>query len=78
MLYDPTIHESVAGIIASRIKDKFYRPTLVITNAENGCKGSGRSVEEYDLFNGMNEFRELFTKFGGHAWQSVFRCRRKI
>ena len=67
VLYDPTIHESVAGIIASRIKDKFYRPTLVITNAENGCKGSGRSVEEYDLFNGMNEFRELFTKFGGHA-----------
>ncbi len=66
VLYDPDIHESVAGIIASRIKEKFYRPTLVITNSENGCKGSGRSVEEYDLHKGLSKAGELFTKFGGH------------
>ena len=72
VLYDPDIHESVAGIIASRVKEKFYRPTLVITKGEEGCKGSGRSVEEYDLFKNMSAFRELFTKFGGHAMACGF------
>ena len=72
VLYDPDIHESVAGLIASRVKEKFYRPTLVITNAENGCKGSGRSVEEYDMFGKMSVYRELFTKFGGHTMACGF------
>ena len=72
VLYDPDIHESVAGIIASRIKEKYCRPTLVITNGSEGCKGSGRSIEEYDLYKNLSQFAELFTKFGGHAMACGF------
>ncbi|MBQ6554143.1 MAG: single-stranded-DNA-specific exonuclease RecJ, partial [Firmicutes bacterium] len=72
VLYDPDIHESVAGIIASRIKEKYCRPTLVITNGSEGCKGSGRSIEEYDLHKNLTQFAELFTKFGGHAMACGF------
>ncbi len=77
VLYDPDVHESVAGLIAGRIKEKFYRPTLVITNAENGCKGSGRSIDEYDLFKNMSAFRGLFTKFGGHSTACGFSLPRE-
>ena len=67
VLYDPDTHESVAGLIAGHIKEKFCRPTLVITKGEEGCKGSGRSVEGYDMYKNLSAFRELFTKFGGHT-----------
>lgn len=77
VLYDPDIHESVAGLIAGRIKEKFYRPTLVISNAENGCKGSGRSIEEYDMYSNMANFRGLFTKFGGHSMACGFSIMRE-
>ena len=77
VLYAPDAHESVAGLIASRIKEKFYRPTLVITDAEVGCKGSGRSVEEYDMYGKMSVHRDLFTKFGGHAMACGFSIPRE-
>lgn len=67
VLYDPTIHESIAGIVAGRIKDKYYRPTILITGSEEGAKGSGRSIEGYHLFEALFANRELFTRFGGHA-----------
>lgn len=67
VLYDHTIHESVAGIVAGRIKEKFYRPVILITDAEDGAKGSGRSIEGYHLFEALFRCRELFTRFGGHA-----------
>ena len=66
VVYLPECHESIAGIIAGRIKERYYRPTFVLTKGETGVKGSGRSIEAYDMFAEMNRCRELFTKFGGH------------
>ena len=66
VVYLPKCHESIAGIIAGRIKERYYRPTFVLTKGETGVKGSGRSIEAYDMFAEMSHCRELFTKFGGH------------
>ena len=66
VVYLPECHESIAGIIAGRIKERYYRPTFVLTGGETGVKGSGRSIEAYDMFAEMSRCRELFTKFGGH------------
>ena len=66
VVYLPKCHESIAGIIAGRIKERYYRPTFVLTRGETGVKGSGRSIEAYEMFAEMSRCRELFTKFGGH------------
>lgn len=66
VVFLPDCHESIAGIIAGRIKERYYRPTFVLTRGESGVKGSGRSIESYDMFAQMSRCRELFTKFGGH------------
>lgn len=66
VVYLPDCHESIAGIIAGRIKERYYRSTFVLTKAEEGVKGSGRSIESYDMFAQMCRCRALFTKFGGH------------
>ena len=66
VVYLPECHESIAGIIAGRIKERYYRPTFVLTKGETGVKGSGRSIEAYDMFAEMSRCSELFTKFGGH------------
>lgn len=66
VVYLPECHESIAGIIAGRIKERYYRPTFVLTKGEAGVKGSGRSIEAYDMFAEMSRCRELFMKFGGH------------
>ena len=66
VVYLPECHESIAGIIAGRIKERYYRPTFVLTRGETGVKGSGRSIEAYDMFAEMSRCRELFTKYGGH------------
>ncbi len=66
VVYLPECHESIAGIIAGRIKERYYRPTFVLTKGETGVKGSGRSIEAYDMFAEMSRCRELFTKYGGH------------
>ncbi len=67
VVYDKDTHESVAGIIAGRLKERFNRPAIVITRGEECCKGSGRSVESYDLFKGLYAHKELMLKFGGHT-----------
>lgn len=67
VLYDPKLHESIAGIVAGRIKDRYYHPTIVITQAEDGAKGSARSIEGYHMFEALFSCRDLFTRFGGHA-----------
>lgn len=61
-------HESLAGIIAGRVKEHYHRPVFVLTKTEQEgvLKGSGRSVEAWDMYAGMNRCRELFLKFGGH------------
>lgn len=66
VIYLPDCHESIAGIIAGRIKEKYYRPAFVLTQGEGGVKGSGRSIPAYNMFEEMCRCRALFTKFGGH------------
>lgn len=66
VIYLPDCHESLAGIVAGRIRETYYKPVFVLTNAEEGVKGSGRSIEAYHMYEGMNRCKELFTKFGGH------------
>lgn len=69
IVYNPSIHESICGLVAGRIKDKFHKPTIVLTDAqgqEGVLKGSGRSIEAYDMFNNLNDFKDIFISFGGH------------
>ena len=66
VIYLPECHESIAGIIAGRIKELYYRPTFVITDAKEGAKGSGRSIEGYNMFEEITKCAGLLTKFGGH------------
>lgn len=66
VLYLPECHESLAGIVAGRIRERFYRPTVVLTKGESCVKGSGRSIEGYSMFEKLSEQKELFLAFGGH------------
>ena len=66
VIYLPDCHESIAGIMAGRIKERYYRPTFVITNAEEGAKGSGRSIEGYNMYEEINKCKNVLTKYGGH------------
>ncbi len=66
VVYLPDCHESLAGIIAGRLREQYNKPSFVITKSEDGVKGSGRSIEAYHMFAALCEVRELFTKFGGH------------
>ena len=67
VIYLPECHESLAGIVAGRIREKYYKPTFVLTDAEEGVKGSGRSIEAYHMYEELNKCRSLMKKFGGHA-----------
>lgn len=66
VVFLPDCHESLAGIIAGRIRERYGRPTFVLTRGEEGVKGSGRSVEGYDMYDSMTACKEYFTKYGGH------------
>ena len=66
VVYLPECHESLAGIIAGRIRERYHKPVFILTNSEEGVKGSGRSIETYHMFDRMSECKELFTKYGGH------------
>ena len=66
VVYLPDVHESLAGIIAGRIREACYKPTFVLTKSEDGVKGSGRSIEAYSMYEELCKCQELFTKFGGH------------
>ena len=66
VVYLPDCHESLAGIIAGRIRERYYRPVFVLTRAEDGVKGSGRSIETYSMFEEMSKCKELYTRYGGH------------
>ena len=59
-------HESIAGLIAGRLREHFVKPSIVFTDAEEGIKGSGRSIECYNMFEELTKCKDLFTKFGGH------------
>lgn len=66
VLYLPDCHESIAGIIAGRVKEQYNKPTIVLVNSEDCVKGSGRSIDEYDMFENLTKVKDLFIKFGGH------------
>lgn len=66
VIYLPKVHESLAGIIAGRVRESYHRPVFVLTDAEDGVKGSGRSIEEYSMYEELCKCSDLFTKFGGH------------
>ena len=66
VVYLPDVHESLAGIIAGRIREAYHKPTFVLTKSEDGVKGSGRSIEAYSMYEELCKCQELFTKFGGH------------
>ncbi|MCM1183659.1 MAG: single-stranded-DNA-specific exonuclease RecJ [Roseburia sp.] len=66
VVFLPEVHESLAGIIAGRLREKYGKPAFVLTRAEDGVKGSGRSIEAFHMYDEMTKCKELFTKYGGH------------
>lgn len=66
VIYLPNCHESLAGIVAGRVREKYYKPVFVLTKAAEGLKGSGRSIESWHMYEGLNRCRNLLSKFGGH------------
>lgn len=66
VVYLPDCHESLAGIIAGRLKERYQKPAFVLTRAEDGVKGSGRSIDAYHMYDKMSECKELYTRYGGH------------
>ncbi len=67
VIYLPEVHESLAGIIAGRIRESHHHPVFILTKGEEGVKGSGRSIEGYHMYEAMTQVKQYFTKFGGHA-----------
>ena len=74
VIYIPGLHESLVGIVAGRIKEKYYRPVLLFTDSEEPgiMKGSGRSIEGYNMYDEINKESDLFVKFGGHEMAAGF------
>lgn len=66
VVYLPECHESLAGIIAGRLREKYYKPSFVLTKAEKGAKGSGRSIEAYSMYDELVKCSDLLEQFGGH------------
>lgn len=66
LIYLPEVHESLAGIIAGRVREKYNHPVFILTKGEEGVKGSGRSIEAYHMYEAMTRVKQYFTKFGGH------------
>ncbi len=66
VIYLPDMHESIAGIVAGRMRERYHKPTFILTNGEEGVKGSGRSTENYSMYEELCKCSHLLTKFGGH------------
>lgn len=66
LIFLPEVHESLAGIIAGRIREKYHHPVFVLTRSEEGVKGSGRSIEAYHMYDAMTRVKHFFTRYGGH------------
>lgn len=66
VVYMENTHESLAGIIAGRLRERYNRPVFVVTKSEEGVKGSGRSIESYDMYGALTRVKDLFVRFGGH------------
>ena len=72
VIFLPDCHESLAGIVDGRIREAYYRPTLVVTRSEHGAKGSGRSIEGYSMYEELCKCEEYLTQFGGHPMAAGF------
>lgn len=79
VMYIPKLHESLVGIIAGRIKERYYRPVLLFTDGEEEgiIKGSGRSIEGYNMYDEINKCGDFFTKFGGHEMAAGFSMEKR-
>jgi len=66
VVFLPDCHESLAGIVAGRVRERYYKPTFILTRGEDELKGSGRSIDAYHMYEGLNACKHLLTKFGGH------------
>ncbi|MBP1743562.1 MAG: single-stranded-DNA-specific exonuclease RecJ [Firmicutes bacterium] len=77
VVYNGGIHESIAGIIAGRLKERYSRPAIMLTSGKEGAKGSGRSIDGYNMFEELSRCRDILGKFGGHpmaAGLSIEEC----
>lgn len=77
LLYLPDCHESIAGIVAGRIRERFRKPAFILTDAVQEAKGSGRSIEAYHMYEELNRCREYLTKFGGHKLAAGFSLKKE-
>lgn len=78
VVYLPDLHESLAGIIAGRVREAVNRPTYILTDASEGLlKGSGRSIEAYHMHDALSDVRDLLTKFGGHKMAAGFSLKKE-
>lgn len=77
VVYLPDCHESLAGIIAGRLREQYQKPAFVLTDAEEGVKGSGRSIEAYHMFDALVEVKDLLEKFGGHPMAAGLSLKRE-
>lgn len=72
VIYMPDLHESIAGLVAGKIREHTGKPTLVVTKADNGAKGSGRSIDEYSMSDELAKCKDILTKYGGHPMAAGF------
>ena len=77
VIYLPHCHESLAGIIAGRLRERYYKPTIILTDGEDCIKGSGRSISQYSMYDELVKCQELFEKFGGHPMAAGFTLKSK-
>lgn len=77
VVFLPDCHESLAGIVAGRLRERYGKPSFVLTRAEGGAKGSGRSIEAYHMFHALVEVKDLLLKFGGHPMAAGFSLREE-
>lgn len=77
VVYLPDCHESLAGIIAGRVREAWNRPVFVLTKGEGCVKGSGRSIEAYHMYQALCQVKELLVKFGGHPMAAGFSLREE-
>ncbi len=77
VVYLPEVHESLAGIIAGRIREKYNRPAIVLTAGEEGVKGSGRSIDTYHMYENLTKVEHCFGRFGGHKLAAGFTLARR-
>lgn len=77
VIYLPECHESLAGIVAGRIREIYNRPVFVVTDAKDGAKGSGRSIPVYHMYEEMSKCQDLLTKYGGHKMAAGFSLKRE-